>query len=521
MNEQLAKLESIGWSIWRYRWLAMAVAWVVGAAAAAVVLVLPSRYEATARIFVDTQTILRPLMTGIAVQPNVEQQIVMLGRTLISRANVEKVAAMAGIDLSDDEGGKSEKRIEKMTRALQIQSVGHDNLYTLTYHDTTPQRAKRVVDSMVDIFVQSSVGSSRKDSDSAKAFIDDQIKSYRTQLEAAETRLKDFRIRNIDMQATDGQDTAARMAELNTQFDAARLQMREAEQARDAARNALANEKGADNQLPDLLADASFTPATPEIDARLDAQRRQLDAMLQRFTDQHPDVISARRLIKDLEEQKKREIAAMRAKPAPVPASQQAQRAGLAYQELTRMAAAADVQLATARARVSEYQARMDHLRARLKDAPRIEAELARLNRDYAIQKRAYEELVSRRESATMYSKLDDAAGLAAFRVIDPAQLPLKPVFPNRPLLLLAALVVACVAGLGAAVAMSQLRPVFHSASELKKRLGLPLLGAVAAVKSDIEARRERREVVKLSAASATLVVLFAVAVGFSTVIGN
>jgi len=519
MNEQLEKLVSIGWSVWRYRWLAMAIAWVVAAATAAMVFLLPNRYEATARIFVDTQTILRPLMNGIAVQPNVEQQIVMLGRTLISRANVEKVAAMAGVDLSDGRGGKSEKRIEEMTRALQIQSVGRDNLYTLTYHDSTPGRAKRVVDSMVDIFVQSSVGASRKDSDSAKAFIDDQIKTYRTELEQAEARLKDFRIHNIDMQSTDGRDTASRMAELGTQLDAARLQLREAEQARDAARAALANEKGVDNELPDLLADASITPATPEIDARLEAQRRQLDSLLQRFTEQHPDVVAARRLIRDLEEQKKKEIAVLRAKPAPAPASRQAQRASLAYQELTRIAATADVQFATARARVAEYESRMGQLRSRLKDAPRIEAEMARLNRDYAIQKRAYEELVARRESATMYGKLDDAAGLAEFRVIDPAQLPLKPTFPNRPLLLLGALGLAFAAGLAAAALMAQLKPVFHRASELKTRLGLPLLGAVAAVKTDIEARRERREIARLSAASATLVMLFVVALGLSTII--
>ncbi len=520
MNEQLEKFVSIGWSLWRYRWLAMAVAWLVGAATAAVVFLLPNRYEATARIFVDTQTILRPLMTGIAVQPNIEQQIVMLGRTLISRANVEKVAAMAGVDLSDGKGGgKSEKRIEEMTNALRIQSLGRDNLYTLTYFDNTPERAKRVVDSMVDIFVQSSVGASRKDSDSAKAFIDDQIKAYRTELERAEARLKDFRIHNIDMQAIDGRDTASRTAELATQLDAARLQLREAEQARDAAKAALANEKGADYQLPDLLADANVTPATPEIDARIQAQRRQLDALLQRFTDQHPDVIAARRLIKDLEEQRKREIAAIQARPAPVSVSRQTQRGSLAYQELTRIAATADVQFATARARVTEYESRMGQLRARLKDAPRIEAELARLNRDYAIQKRAYEELVTRRESATMYGKLDDAAGLAEFRVIDPAQLPLKPVFPNRPLLLLAALAIALAAGLGAAVVFSHLRPVFQRASELKAQLGLPLLGAVAAVTSEIEARRERREVAKLSVATATLVALFVVAAGLSTVV--
>jgi len=307
------------------------------------------------------------------------------------------------------------------------------------------------------------------------------------------------------------------MAELSTQLDAARLQLREAEQARDAARAALTNEKGADNQLPDLLADASITPATPEIDARIAAQSRQLDSLLQRFTEQHPDVVAARRLIKDLEEQKKKEIAALRAKPAPVPVSRQTQRGSLAYQELTRIAATADVQYATARARVVEYETRIGQLRGRLKDAPRIEAEMARLNRDYAIQKRAYEELVARRESATMYGKLDDAAVLAEFRMIDPAQLPLKPVFPNRPLMLLGALVIAFAAGLAAAVLMAQTRPVFHRASELKSRIGLPLLGAVAAVRSGLDVRRERREIARLSAASATLVMLFVVAVGLAS----
>jgi polysaccharide chain length determinant protein (PEP-CTERM system associated) len=520
LKEQVESLISLGWSVWRYRWLAAFTAWAVGAASAAFVMSIPNRYDATARIFVDTQTVLRPLMTGIAVQPNIEQQVAMLGRTLISRANVEKAALMAGIELSDGKGGARDRRIEDMTKALQIQSVGRDNLYILTYHDSTPERAKRVVDSMVAIFVQSSVGASRKDSDSAKAFIDDQIKAYQIKLEEAEARLKDFRIRNIDMQANDGRDTATRMAEIGTQLDAARLQMREAEQARDAARAALANEKGGpSSQLPDLLADATITPATPEIDARLDAQRRNLDSLLQRFTEQHPDVAAARRVIGDLEQQKNREVAALRAKAAAAPIAPQAQQSSLAYQELTRMAAAADVQLAAARARAGEYQSRMELVRGRLKDAPRVEAELTQLNRDYGIQKRAYEELVARRESASMYGKLDDAAGLADFRVVDAAQVPQKPAFPNRSLMLLGALVFAVAAGLGAAVVMAQAKPVFHRASDLHARLSLPLLGAVAAVRSEVESRRERWEIAKLSVASASLVVLFIVGASLATIL--
>jgi polysaccharide chain length determinant protein (PEP-CTERM system associated) len=513
MIEQLEQVVSMGWSVWRYRWLAVMTSWIVGLAGIGAVLSIPNQYEASARIYVDTQTILRPLMSGLTVQPNVEQQVSMLGRTLITRANVEKVAAMSGLDLSDGKLAKSERRLDEVTRALQIQSVGRDNLYQLSFRDRSPEQAKKVVDSMVSIFVQSSVGASRKDADSAKAFIDDQIKVYQAKLEEAEAKLKEFRIRNIESQNVDGKDATSRIAELASQLDAARLQMREAEQAREAARNSLEAEKGAqaDTVTQSLLQESATgaSLATPELDARIEHQQKNLDALLQRFTEEHPDVIAARRLIADLEGRRRKEQEVLRRKAAALPPPPKGGTNSLAYQELSRLLATADVQLATAKARVSEFSSRLDLARTKLKDAPKIEAEAAQLNRDYAIHKKAYEELVSRRESAVMYDKLDDAAGLAEFRVIEPARAPPQPVSPNRPLLLLASLAAALGAGLAASFLRAQLQPVFHRPSELPARLGLPLLGAVAAIKSEADMRRDRWEFAGLTAASGSLVVMF------------
>jgi uncharacterized protein involved in exopolysaccharide biosynthesis len=67
--------------MWKFRWPAIVVAWVVAAIGSMVVWRIPDQYEATARIYVDTDSILKPLMSGLAVQPNVEQQINMLSRT--------------------------------------------------------------------------------------------------------------------------------------------------------------------------------------------------------------------------------------------------------------------------------------------------------------------------------------------------------------------------------------------------------------------------------------------------------
>ncbi len=524
MEELLQRALVVGRGMWKHRWLGVAVAWVAGAAAVTAAMRVPERYEASARIFVDTQTILKPLMSGIAVQPNVDQQVTMLSRTLISRPNVEKLVRMADLDLKDGLGNtrQQDQRIEALTKALQIQSVGRDNLYTLSYRDSNPDQAKRVVQSLVSIFVESSLGATRKDTDAAKVFIGEQIKSYQLKLEEAESRLKEFRLRNIEMQASDGRDAATRLADMSNQFDEARLQLREAEQAREAAKAALDAEKAQAGNLStqSLLQESALSVSTPEIDARIGAQKKNLDALLQRFTDLHPDVVATRRVVGELEAQKAKEVAELRRVALATAPTGATAVNSLAYQELSRMHAAADVQVATMRARVGEFKSRIEQARARLKDAPRIEAEAAQLNRDYAIHKKAYEDLVARRESAALSGNLDNASGLAEFRLIDPPRVSPKPVAPNRMLLIAAAFAAALAAGIGAAVAASQLRPVFLSAAELRQRFGLQVLGVVSLVQSDIESRRERVDLMRFSAASASLVLAFVVGVAALSIRG-
>jgi polysaccharide chain length determinant protein (PEP-CTERM system associated) len=513
MEELFAQLSTIAKGMWRFRWPSVAVAWLVGIVATIIVFQIPNQYEATARIYVDTQSILKPLMSGLAVQPNVEQQVVMLSRTLISRPNVEKLVRMADLDLKNESKAQQEALVQRLMTALEIKTVGRDNLYTLSFRDVESAKAQRVIQSLVSIFVESSLGATRKDTDTAKVFINEQIKSYEAKLEEAEARLKEFRLRNIQMHSGDGKDSAGRLAELSDQLNQAKLSLREAEQARDAARQQLTADKSgaSSNALPNLLQEPSAgVIATPEIDSRIEAQKRALDALLQRFTEQHPDIINARHLIHDLEEQKKKEVAELRRAAASAPAA--ANNTGsLAYQELNRVLATSEVQVASLKARVAEFQSRYNQARESIKNAPQLEAEASQLNRDYAINKKNYEDLVARRESAVMSGDLDLAAGVADFRLIDPPRVSPKPVSPNRLLLLPLAMVLALGAGLFTAFAGSQLRPVFHSVAELRTKVDLPLLGMVSNVSSAAEIRRERVDLIRFSLTSGSLVGVFAV----------
>jgi len=445
-------------------------------------------------------------MSGLAVQPNVEQQISMLSRTLISRPNVEKLIRMADLDLEDPSKKAQEALIDHLTKSLEIKTVGRDNLYVLSYRDPNPEKAKKVIQSMVSIFVESSLGDSRKDSDTARKFIDEQIKVYVAKLEEAETRLKEFKLRNIDIQTAEGNDMAGQLSAISNQLRQARLELREAENARDAARKQLEAERAL--ATSNLMSEKPAAISTPEIDSRIDAQKRNLDSLLQRFTEQHPDVVGARRLIKELEELKRREVQELRktamANPTAVSANY-----GLAYQELSRVMATSEVQVASLRARVAEYETRYARARESMKTAPQIEAELAQLNRDYDINKKNYTDLVSRRESASMSGELESASGVADFRLIDPPRTSPKPVAPNRILLMPLALLAALAAGFGLTFILSQLRAVFFEGRAMSESLGVPLLGVISMVLDDGASSRRKTELKKFLLATGSLIAVF------------
>lgn len=515
MEDVIGQIGRVARGMWKHRWPGVLVAWVVAVAGVAAVLRIPDQYEASARIYVDTQSILKPLMSGLAVQPDIDQQVVILSRTLLSRPNLEKLVRMADVDLK---GGarKQDELIAELGRTLKIQTTGRDNLYTVSYRDPNPEVAKRVVQSLVSIFVESGLGANRKDADAAKQFLNEQIKSYQVRLEEAEARLKAFKLRNLELQA-DGKDTATRITGLSAELDAAKLQLREAEDSRKAAKEALEHERAQTSDLSTqslVLEPSAQALVTPEIDARIEAQKKNLDVLLQRFTDAHPDVTSARRLISELEEQKKKELAELRRAAASAPVANPAAPAltgSLAQQELTRVLATAEIQVAAMRARVAEYTSRLQQAKQALKVAPQLEAEAAQLNRDYEVHKRNYEDLVKRRESAMISSDLEVASGLADFRVIDPPRASTTPVAPNRLMLMPLALVAALGAGLFAAFALSRIRPVFHQPADLRSKISLPLIGVVSLVRTDADRRRERGEVMRFCFASGSLVALFAV----------
>src|SRR3989449_3169779 len=476
--------------MWAHRWLGLATAWAAGAIALAALAVVPAKYEASARIFANTDSILKPLMTGLTVQPNEDLRIVMLSRLLISRPNVEKLVQAAGLDAQARSREDREQIVDSVMKTLEIKAAGRDNLYTLTFRDVDPGRARQAVETLASMFMESSQGGKVEDTTAAKKFIDEQIAVYEKKLQEAEDRLKEFKIRNSGLTPDEGKDFFARMSAASASLSQARLELLEAERAREAFRRGLASEEAAAAD-PGAGASAGAGAKLAEIDARIDSQRRSLDSMLQRYTESHPDVLGARRVIQELEEQRRQLIAANR--KSGVFAIQPAATGQRASETLKVSLAQAEASVASLSSRVAEYAERYDRLKAQAALVPQLEAEYAQLNRDYDVNRKNYESLVARRESATISAQMQSVAGVSDFRLVDPPRVSPSPVWPNSRVLAPLPLIIALAAGLLAAYLVNEARPTFYDGRSLREACGLPLLGVVSMIVSEPRRRAGRR----------------------------
>jgi protein tyrosine kinase modulator len=516
MDELIRQAVDILRGIWQRRWLGLGVTWLAGIIGAVALFRIPDQYEASARVYVDTQSVLRPLMSGLAVEPNIDQTISILSRTLISRPNIEKLVRMTDMDLKVSSPDQRDRMVDSLMRKIRIGGAGaagrtgRENLYTLSYRDTRPEFAKKVVQSMLSIFVESGLGDKREDAIQARRFIEDQIRTYEQRLAEAENRRKNFKLKYMGLMGPEGRDYFGRLTTVKEQLSQAQTELYAAEQSRDALKREMTGEDPVFPLGAGAGAAASDLGIVPELDARIDAMKKALDDLLRRYTEKHPDVVGTRRVIAELEAQRKKEIAARR-KASPTGSLGSLDKNPV-FQQLKYAHAEAEAKVAALRARVGAYQAEYDRLHAAQESLPKIEAELAQLNRDYEIQKRNYDNLVQRRESAAMSSDMD-AAGGADFRVIDPPRVSPTPVEPNRLLLLPLVFIAALGAGVFASFVWSQIRPMIHNGRGLRAITGRPLLGSVSLVPDENLATRGRHLQIVFFSSLATLVAFYGVGI--------
>ncbi|HHM05640.1 MAG TPA: chain length-determining protein, partial [Gammaproteobacteria bacterium] len=414
MNEILGQIIDYIRGTWRYRWFMFLAAWPICIGGWVYVQTLPDQYTASARVYVDTSTMLRPLLSGLTVRSNVQSELSLMTRTLFSRPSLEKIARMTDLDLKAKTPEQMDSLLNGLAGKIKLSRTNRDSLYRISYQDSDPDLAKRLVQAVLTLFVEGALGESRKDSDTAQRFLDQQIEEYEARLVAAENRLKEFKRKNLGRMPKDGGSYYSSLQAAMGRLEQARLELREAQNRRDELARQIREGKFAAAPGGPVGGPGSLTP---ELDARILNLQKRLDELLLGYTEQHPDVILTRRTIEDLEKQRQKVLEGRQAS-----AGDEGTRgaSNLIKSQLQVALSEAEATVASLRVRVREYKGRVDELKRLVNVIPEVEVQLKQLNRDYNVTKSKYEELLVRREKAAMSEKLEQSPDAVKFRVVDP-----------------------------------------------------------------------------------------------------
>lgn len=498
MDELISQLLVSVRGIWKYRWLAVATMWIVGMAGWARVATLPDDYQSSARVFVDTQSVLKPLMAGMATMPNVEQQVAIMSRTLLSRPNIERVMRMVDLDVRATTAREHEQQVDQLMARLKISATSSYDIYTITYDNSDPRLVRDVVQALLTIFVEGSFKGKKDDSQQAVKFIDEQIKAVEERLVATENAVKEFKMNNSALLPRQGVDYGAQLALAADALGTARLDLAEAGQSRHAIKAQVSGDEPV--PLPDPRQAAILNP---ELDARISTINKNLDNLRMQYTEEHPDIVAARRLVAQLETRKLEESRNR------APDADPGRKYSPMLQQLKVALTEADAKVAAIQVRVQEYTARYARLQALSKAVPEAESQLAQLNRDYQVNKDNYEKLIGRREAAKLSGELSSTTEMMTFKIIDPPTMPVAPAGPNRPLLHSAVLLAALACGVASAWFISQARPTFDGPGTMRQVTGLTVLGTVQMNWTAADTVKRRRAQAALVTSFAALLCLY------------
>jgi polysaccharide chain length determinant protein (PEP-CTERM system associated) len=495
---------------WRYRWWAVCATWLVCVFGWIYVYMIPDVYQASARVYVDTNSLLKPLMQGLTAQQNTMNEVQLVSTAVLTRPNLEKVARTTDLDLRTNSQEQFEDLITLLQTSIRV-SGGRDNIFTIQYEDVSREKARDVVAAVLDTFVEDAIEGQSDDAEITGRALAGEIQDHEQRLSAAEDQLAQFKKENLGYMPGESGDYYARLQTALSAVAKTQAQISQLEQRRDELRRQIDGEEPVFGIMPGATSGGGACAER----GRISELQGQLAKLLVDFTDKHPRVVALNEQIAILQERCAASIAS-----APVAATfgdGDKLELNPVYQNLRVQLSNTDVQLVEARGQLSTSENAVAGLRRDVDKIAEVETQLKQLNRDYSVVQTRHQELLKRWEDLQAKKRLDPVTDNVQYRRIEPPFALAAPVAPNRPLFLAAVFVLALVVGGAIAFGMSLLYPVYFSRRSVRKFTGLPVLGAVSMLVEPHVARRSRNAAIAWVGSYCLLVAITVVVIGFGS----
>ena len=490
MSVRKYTLNEIASVLAKRRWLIL-VPFACGVALAPVLArFAPERYRSEALIVVIPQQVPDSYVKP-TVRESVEDRLPSITDQILSRSRLERIIQEMDLYKSERARGVMEDVVQTMRRDITTSGMGRDvDSFRVSYVSNHPETARRVTERLASLYIDQNTKDREAQADNTSEFLDTQLAEAKRRLIEQEKKLEEYRKSHAGQLPSQLPGNLQAIQNANLQLQALNESTNRAQERR------LLIER----QLADAMAVPAAPPSPSEVAApastaqQLEVARARLAAALQRYTPDHPEVVSLERTITDLRAKLDTEapLGDTQARDRPMSTAEAAQQKRI--RDFEAELAVLDYQLAANRADdtklkqiIADYQAKVDAV-------PTRESELVELTRDYSTMQSAYSSLLMKREDSVIAANLERRQIGEQFRLVDVAS---RPERPDNQLQRLAVLASGAAAGLVLGLLgvwlLEHRDSSFRHAQEVLATLSLPVFASIPAMASVRETREAQR----------------------------
>lgn len=416
---------------------------------------LPKKYLSSTLILVEKQQIPSEyIKTTVGV--DIAERMQTISQQIMSRSLLEKV--ITALNVYGTSKDPMDLKMEKLRKNIDIQVKGK-NAFTISFKGDDPEMVMKVVNTLTSIFIDENLKIREQQAAGTSEFLEGELKSIKDKLESREKALKEYKTKYIGELPEQIQSNLAALNRFQLELQTTTEALRSAED------RMILTQRHAEDRKKELQSQVEMNP----LQNRLDAMRIELTNLQTRYTDKYPDIPRLKREIKETEEKLKNEMESKKEEPTA------RINMDLLYQNILNQLKNIEIEIFTLKERQKSILEQTKIYQQRVEGTPSREQQLITLNRDYENLQKNYNSLLNRKLEAQLSENLEKRQKGERFRVVDPANLPQVPYWPDKKIILLIAVMAGAGVGFGLVFVLELMKLGFKKPQEVEDAIGLPV----------------------------------------------
>jgi polysaccharide chain length determinant protein (PEP-CTERM system associated) len=486
-------------SMLRRRWILIAtLALIGGPLAYGVSRFLPNKFKSQTLVLIEQPTVSAKIVESLDSQ-DINQRLSSMQQQILSRSRLEPIIRQFNLYPQDVNRKSMDELVLRLQKAIEVTPIlpmaetraqQLPGFYVAVTMDNA-RNAQEVCTAVTSMFIEQSIRLRQEHSETTTKFLAQELASAKSSLDDQDAKLAAFKSRYSGELPEDEPTNLNLLTGLTSQLDASTQALSRAQQDKTFNESLLSQQVSAWQ--------SSQTGHDPEtLEQQLIAAQAHLSALQTSYTDDYPDVIKAKNDIANL--QKKIAEGEGQSKSAGTSKGPKSSIEPAQIQQLRAQVHNDDVIIATKTKEQEQIKKQIGLYQERIQSSPAVEQQYKELTRGYQTAVESYQELQKKRDSSEMAVNLERKQEGEQFSVLDPANLPDKPSFPNRPLFALAGLAGGLGLGLGIAFFLEMKDSSFKTERDVEFALHLPVLAMVPAIEPLLAKSNKKNANQKLAA---------------------